>query len=122
MTTRWAARYVSTLPVCCSLSCDLSELVLVPEQLVVQLAALVLQVEVEMPSQFQLRQLEESIQVMEENQVELINIPVPEFEDGDSAQIVHDFGRVRRSGTSRSTGSGGSAASCFNHTSVVLIY
>ena len=40
--------------------------------------------------------LEERIQVLEKEQVELINVPVPEFEDGDPANIVHDFQRVRR--------------------------
>lgn len=49
-----------------------------------------------MPNQFQLRQLEERIQVLEMEQVELINVPVPEFDDGDPADIVHDFQRVRR--------------------------
>uniref|UniRef100_A0A3Q0QZ25 Integral membrane protein 2 n=1 Tax=Amphilophus citrinellus TaxID=61819 RepID=A0A3Q0QZ25_AMPCI len=31
------------------------------------------------------------IRVLEREQVELINVPVPEFEDGDPADIVHDF-------------------------------
>lgn len=52
--------------------------------------------EVELPDHFQLRQLEESIRVLEREQVELINVPVPEFDDFDSADIVHDFHRVRR--------------------------
>lgn len=52
--------------------------------------------ELELPNQFQLRQLEERIRVLEREQVELINVPVPEFEDGDPAEIVHDFQRVRR--------------------------
>ncbi|KAM9347418.1 integral membrane protein 2B-like isoform 2-T2 [Symphorus nematophorus] len=51
------------------------------------------EVEVELPNQFQLRQLEERIRVLEKEQVELINVPVPEFEDGDPADIVHDFQR-----------------------------
>ncbi|XP_044071762.1 integral membrane protein 2Bb isoform X1 [Siniperca chuatsi] len=51
------------------------------------------EVEVELPSQFHLRQLEERIQVLEREQVELINVPVPEFDDGDPADIVHDFQR-----------------------------
>lgn len=50
-----------------------------------------------MPNQFQLRQLAERIRVLEAEQVELINIPVPEFDDGDPANIVHDFQQVRRS-------------------------
>uniref|UniRef100_A0A3Q3WYQ5 Integral membrane protein 2 n=1 Tax=Mola mola TaxID=94237 RepID=A0A3Q3WYQ5_MOLML len=37
--------------------------------------------------------LEERVQVLEREQVELINVPVPEFEDGDPADIVHDFQR-----------------------------
>lgn len=49
----------------------------------------------ELPNQFQLRQLEETIRVLETDQVELINVPVPEFDDGDPADIVHDFQRVR---------------------------
>ncbi|XP_077473175.1 integral membrane protein 2B-like [Stigmatopora argus] len=40
-----------------------------------------------------LRQLEERIQVLEREQVALINVPVPEFEDSDPADIVHDFQR-----------------------------
>ncbi|XP_026232751.1 integral membrane protein 2Bb isoform X2 [Anabas testudineus] len=51
------------------------------------------EVEVELPNQFHLRQLEERIQVLEKDQVELINVPVPEFDDGDPADIVHDFQR-----------------------------
>ncbi|KAM4561940.1 integral membrane protein 2B-like isoform 1-T1 [Fundulus diaphanus] len=39
------------------------------------------------------RLLEETIRVLEEEQVELINVPVPEFDDGDPADIVHDFQR-----------------------------
>ncbi|XP_055018119.1 integral membrane protein 2Bb isoform X2 [Boleophthalmus pectinirostris] len=50
------------------------------------------QVEVEAP--FSLKQLEERIQVLEEEQVELINVPVPEFDDRDPADIVHDFQRM----------------------------
>ncbi|XP_054642564.1 integral membrane protein 2Bb isoform X1 [Dunckerocampus dactyliophorus] len=49
------------------------------------------QVEVALP--MPLRQLEERIRVLEEEQVELISVPVPEFEDGDPADIVHDFQR-----------------------------
>ncbi|XP_070694638.1 integral membrane protein 2Bb isoform X2 [Pempheris klunzingeri] len=51
------------------------------------------EVEVELPNQFHLRQLEETIRVLEAEQVELINVPVPEFDDGDPADIVHDFQR-----------------------------
>jgi len=52
--------------------------------------------EVELETQnaaFPLRQLEERIRVLEREQVELINVPVPEFDDGDPADIVHDFQR-----------------------------
>lgn len=49
-----------------------------------------------MHKQHHLRHLQEHIQVLEREEVELINIPVPEFEDGDPANIVHDFHRVRR--------------------------
>ncbi|CAJ1078563.1 integral membrane protein 2B-like isoform X2 [Xyrichtys novacula] len=51
------------------------------------------EVEVELPNQYHLRQIEERIRVLEREQVELINVPVPEFEDGDPADIVHDFQR-----------------------------
>lgn len=47
----------------------------------------------DLPNQFRLRQLEERIRVLEREQVELINVPVPEFDDGDPADIVHDFQR-----------------------------
>lgn len=59
--------------------------------------------EVELPNQFPLRQLEERIRVLEDEQVELINVPVPEFDDGDPADIVHDFQRVRPSSVPRLT-------------------
>ncbi|XP_037344640.2 integral membrane protein 2Bb isoform X2 [Pungitius pungitius] len=48
-----------------------------------------IQDEVENP----LRQLQERIRVLEREQVELISVPVPEFDDGDPADIVHDFQR-----------------------------
>lgn len=41
--------------------------------------------------------IQERIRVLEREQVELINVPVPEFDDGDPADIVHDFQRVRLS-------------------------
>ncbi|XP_037095903.1 integral membrane protein 2B-like [Syngnathus acus] len=40
-----------------------------------------------------LKQLEEQIRILEREQVALINVPVPDFEDGDPADIVHDFQR-----------------------------
>lgn len=51
------------------------------------------EVEPQMPKQVHLRHLQEHIQVLEWEQVELIDVPVPEFEDGDPAKIVHDFQR-----------------------------
>ncbi|XP_029936577.1 integral membrane protein 2B [Myripristis murdjan] len=51
-----------------------------------------IQDEVEVP-QHQARTLEERIQVNEPEGVELINVPVPEFDDSDPADIVHDFHR-----------------------------
>lgn len=42
----------------------------------------------------ELLQLHERIQILEKEQVELINIPVPDFSHGDPARIVHDFQRV----------------------------
>lgn len=53
------------------------------------------QVELELPNSFRLRHLQENVRVLLPDQVELINVPVPEFEDGDPADIVHDFQRVR---------------------------
>ncbi|XP_059417935.1 integral membrane protein 2B-like [Carassius carassius] len=35
--------------------------------------------------------LEENVRFFEDDEVELINVPVPEFRDGDSAGIMHDF-------------------------------
>jgi len=40
-----------------------------------------------------LRHIQESIRVLEEEEVELISVPVPEFSDSDPADIVHDFNR-----------------------------
>lgn len=40
-----------------------------------------------------LRHIKESIRILEEDGVEMINVPVPEFADGDPADIVHDFNR-----------------------------
>jgi len=39
----------------------------------------------------------ERVRVLQREQVELISVPVPEFGDGDPADIVHDFQRVRLS-------------------------
>ncbi|XP_056282405.1 integral membrane protein 2B-like isoform X2 [Pseudoliparis swirei] len=47
--------------------------------------------EVELPNQ-SLRQMER-VRVLQREQVELISVPVPEFGDGDPADIVHDFQR-----------------------------
>uniref|UniRef100_A0A3P9IP22 Integral membrane protein 2 n=1 Tax=Oryzias latipes TaxID=8090 RepID=A0A3P9IP22_ORYLA len=47
--------------------------------------------EVDVPSS--LRELEMTIRILEEEQVEIISVPVPNFEDGDPADIVHDFDR-----------------------------
>ncbi|KAL1021853.1 hypothetical protein UPYG_G00018880 [Umbra pygmaea] len=47
------------------------------------------EVELDLPSA--LRHIQESVRVLEE--VELINVPVPEFSDSDPADIVHDFNR-----------------------------
>lgn len=41
------------------------------------------------------RRIEERVRVLEDEGVELINIPVPKFSDSDPADIVHDFNRVR---------------------------
>ncbi|XP_041857594.1 integral membrane protein 2B-like isoform X2 [Melanotaenia boesemani] len=50
-------------------------------------------VEVDLANGHHLRFLKETIQVLERDQVELIEVPVPDFDDGDPAQIVHDFQR-----------------------------
>ncbi|KAM7380005.1 hypothetical protein PAMP_003335 [Pampus punctatissimus] len=47
----------------------------------------------DLPNQFHLRQLEETIRVLTTEEVELISVPVPNFEEGDPADIVHDFQR-----------------------------
>ncbi|XP_023687508.1 integral membrane protein 2B isoform X1 [Paramormyrops kingsleyae] len=39
------------------------------------------------------RWIQESIRVLEDDEVEFINVPVPEFTDSDPADIVHDFRR-----------------------------
>lgn len=39
--------------------------------------------------------IEENIQILEEENVEFISVPIPEFADSDPADIVHDFQRVR---------------------------
>ncbi|TKS66740.1 Integral membrane protein 2B [Collichthys lucidus] len=49
------------------------------------------EVEVQLPNH--VRQVEERIRVLEREQVELISVPVPDFDDGDPADIVHDFQR-----------------------------
>ncbi|KAJ8350144.1 hypothetical protein SKAU_G00252740 [Synaphobranchus kaupii] len=49
------------------------------------------EVPLDLPSQ--LRRLQERIHVWEDEEVELINVPVPEFADSDPADIVHDFPR-----------------------------
>lgn len=51
------------------------------------------EVDVELPDPVHLRQLQEQIRVLEEEQVALISVPVPEFQEGDPANIVHDFQR-----------------------------
>ncbi|XP_066522307.1 integral membrane protein 2Ba [Hoplias malabaricus] len=40
-----------------------------------------------------LKRLEERVRVLKDEEVELINVPVPEFSDSDPADIVHDFNR-----------------------------
>ncbi|XP_062861734.1 integral membrane protein 2Bb [Trichomycterus rosablanca] len=38
-----------------------------------------------------LRRIEEIVRVLQDEEVELINVPIPEFGDSDPADIVHDF-------------------------------
>ncbi|XP_028834719.1 integral membrane protein 2Ba isoform X1 [Denticeps clupeoides] len=40
-----------------------------------------------------LRRIHESVRILEDDSVELINVPVPEFSQSDPADIVHDFNR-----------------------------
>ncbi|XP_051996351.1 integral membrane protein 2Ba isoform X2 [Xyrauchen texanus] len=47
--------------------------------------------EMDLPSV--LKRIEERVRVLEDDGVELINIPVPKFSDSDPADIVHDFNR-----------------------------
>ncbi|XP_035605488.1 integral membrane protein 2B-like [Oncorhynchus keta] len=48
-------------------------------------------VELDLPSSFKM--IQENIRILVDQDVALINVPVPEFEDGDPADIVHDFHR-----------------------------
>ncbi|KAK5860578.1 hypothetical protein PBY51_022042 [Eleginops maclovinus] len=51
------------------------------------------EMELELPHKMPLWRLEQRIEVLESEQVALINVPVPEFGEGDPAKIVHDFQR-----------------------------
>lgn len=42
-----------------------------------------------------LRRIDEIVRVLEDEEVELIDVPVPNFSDSDPAVIVHDFKQVR---------------------------
>lgn len=39
-------------------------------------------------------ELHERIEILEKEQVELVNVPVPKFGDTHPAHIIHDFSRV----------------------------
>lgn len=52
------------------------------------------EVEVEIDSP--LRLIEENVSFFEDDEVELIKVPVPEFKDGDPAGILHDFTMVQK--------------------------
>lgn len=41
-----------------------------------------------------LRYIEEKVSFLQNNEVELISVPVPEFKESDPADIVHDFNMV----------------------------
>ncbi|XP_012678880.1 integral membrane protein 2Ba isoform X1 [Clupea harengus] len=45
----------------------------------------------DLPSQ--LRRIQETVRFLEDDEVEFINVPVPEFSNSDPADIVHDFNR-----------------------------
>ncbi|XP_039511762.1 integral membrane protein 2B-like [Pimephales promelas] len=49
------------------------------------------EVEVEVEVGMPLRQIEENVRFFEDDEVELIQVPVPEFKDSDPADILHDF-------------------------------
>lgn len=42
-----------------------------------------------------LRYIEENVRFLEDDEVELIRVPVPVFKESDPADIVHDFNTVR---------------------------
>lgn len=42
-----------------------------------------------------LRRIDEIVRVLQDEEVALIDVPVPSFSDSDPAVIVHDFKRVR---------------------------
>uniref|UniRef100_A0A673IBV7 Integral membrane protein 2 n=1 Tax=Sinocyclocheilus rhinocerous TaxID=307959 RepID=A0A673IBV7_9TELE len=52
--------------------------------------------EVEVEFEAPLMLLEENVSFFEDDEVELIKVPVPEFRDGDSAGILHDFTMVQK--------------------------
>ncbi|XP_029458730.1 integral membrane protein 2B [Rhinatrema bivittatum] len=45
------------------------------------------------PSASDYHSIKESFEILEEEDVELVSVPVPEFGDSDPAQIVHDFSK-----------------------------
>ncbi|XP_051564188.1 integral membrane protein 2B-like isoform X1 [Myxocyprinus asiaticus] len=49
------------------------------------------EVEVEVEVETALKLIEENVSFLENDEVELITVPVPEFRDSDPANIVHDF-------------------------------
>ncbi|KAI1885430.1 hypothetical protein AGOR_G00220080 [Albula goreensis] len=49
--------------------------------------------ELEIAAPVPYRLLQERVQILQDNEVELISVPVPEFADSDPADIVHDFPR-----------------------------
>ncbi|KAG9333387.1 hypothetical protein JZ751_012696, partial [Albula glossodonta] len=49
--------------------------------------------ELEIAAPVPYRLLQERVQILQDNEVELISVPVPEFGDSDPADIVHDFPR-----------------------------
>lgn len=58
----------------------------------------------DLPSQ--LRRIQETVRFLEDDEVEFINVPVPEFSNSDPADIVHDFNRVRAQTCSQHTEEG----------------
>lgn len=52
--------------------------------------------EVDVEEAIPLRMIQENVIFYEDDEVEFINVPVPEFKDSDPAGILHDFNMVQK--------------------------